>query len=69
VKSLKPQLSVLTGDVTTFLCIAVLEEVFVVAFFVFTDMKLDRLPLALRSGAKVHELREAFGSDHRASIA
>jgi hypothetical protein len=44
VESLRSQFSVLTGDVTTFLCMAVLEEIFVVAFFVFTGMRLERLP-------------------------
>lgn len=52
VGSLRSQFGVLTGDVTTFLCMAVLEEIFVVAFFVFTGMRLERLPPALRNGAK-----------------
>jgi hypothetical protein len=52
VGSLRSQFSVLTGDVTTFFCIAVLEEIFVVVFFVFTGMRLERLPPALRNGAK-----------------
>ncbi len=60
VQSLRPHFSVLTGDVTTFLCMAVVEEIFVVAFFVFTGMRLDRLPPALRDGAKVDDSREAL---------
>jgi len=55
VESLRPQFSVLTGNVTTFLFMAVLEEIFVVAFFIFTGMRLDRLPPALRNGAKPHD--------------
>lgn len=55
VEGLRPQFSVLTGDVTTFLCMAVLEEIFVVAFFVFTGMRLDRLPTELKNGTKPHD--------------
>ncbi|CZR65964.1 uncharacterized protein PAC_15864 [Phialocephala subalpina] len=61
VESLRPQFSVLTGGVTKFLCMAVLEEIFVVAFFVFTGMRLERLPPALRNGAKPRDSREAIG--------
>ncbi|PMD30118.1 hypothetical protein L207DRAFT_641962 [Hyaloscypha variabilis F] len=59
VQNLRPQFSVLTGDVTTFLFMAVIEEIFVVAVFVFTGMRLDRLPPDLRNGAKVDDSREA----------
>lgn len=52
VESLRPQFSVLVGNVTTFLCMAALEEIFVVAFFVYTGMRLEQLPPALRNGAK-----------------
>jgi hypothetical protein len=54
VESLRPQFSVLTGDVTTFSCMAVLEEIFVAAFFVFTGMRLERLPPVLRNSSKPH---------------
>ena len=57
VESLRSQFSVLTGDVTTFLCMAVLEEIVVVALFVFTGLRLERLPPALREGAKTHDSR------------
>jgi hypothetical protein len=58
-ESLRSQFSVLAGNVTTFLCMAVLEEVFVVAFFVFTGMRLARLPPALRDDAKPQDPRDA----------
>lgn len=54
---LRSQFSVLAGDVTTFLCMAVLEEIFVVAFFVFTGMRLERLPPALRNDGKPDDPR------------
>jgi hypothetical protein len=41
------------------LFMAVIEEIFVVAVFVFTGMRLDRLPPDLRNGAKVDDSREA----------
>lgn len=63
VGSLRPQFSVLTGDVTTFLCMAVLEEIFVVAFIVFAGMKLERLPPGLRgNGAQTRKARKSGGS-------
>ena len=62
VGSLRSNFSVLTGDVTIFLCMAVLEEIFVVAFFVFTGMRLERLPPALRNGAKSREPGEIVES-------
>jgi hypothetical protein len=65
VESLRSQFSVLTGDVTTFLYMAVLEEIFVVAFFVFTGMRLDRLPPALKNGAKPEDSREAVETRSR----
>lgn len=52
VESLRSEFSVLTGNVTAFLFMAVTEEIFVVAFFVFTGMSLERLPPALRTGAR-----------------
>ena len=59
VESLRPQFSVLTGDVTTFLFMAVLEEICVAGFFVFTGLRLDRLPPALRKkGAKPRDPRD-----------
>lgn len=58
VESLRAQFSVLTGSVTAFLCMAVLEEIFVVASFVFTGMRLDRLPPELRAGAKPRDSGE-----------
>jgi hypothetical protein len=60
VESLRPQFSVLMGDVTTFLCMAVLEEIFVVAFFIFMGMRLERLPAELKTGAKP---RDVTGDD------
>ena len=56
-ESLRSQFSVLAGNVTIFLCMAVLEEIFVVAFFVFTGMRLERLPPALRDDAKSEDPR------------
>jgi hypothetical protein len=56
-ESLRSQFSVLAGNVTIFLCLAVLEEIFVVAFFVFTGMRLERLPPALRDDAKPDDQR------------
>lgn len=58
VASLRPELSVLTGNVTIFLFMAVLEEIFVVAAFVYTGMGLELLPPVLRNGAKSHNSRE-----------
>jgi len=51
VDSLRPQFSVLTGDVTTFLCMAVLEEIIVVGIIVYTGMRLDKLPAELRKAS------------------
>ena len=65
VESLRFQFSVLTGDVTTFLGMAVLEEIFVVAFFVFTGMRLERLPPALRKGVKPRGSRAVVESSSR----
>ena len=56
-ESLRSQFSVLAGNVTIFLCMAVLEEIFVVVFFVFTGMRLERLPPALRDDAKSEDPR------------
>ncbi|KUJ22316.1 uncharacterized protein LY89DRAFT_575798 [Mollisia scopiformis] len=60
VESLRSQFGVLTGDVTVFLCMAVLEEIIVVALFVYTGMRLERLPPALRNGAKPRDSREVI---------
>lgn len=60
VESLRPQFSVLTGNVTIFLFMAVFEEIFVAAFFVYTGMRLDRLPPELRTGAKPRDVREVM---------
>ncbi|KAJ5649047.1 uncharacterized protein N7484_002770 [Penicillium longicatenatum] len=43
VPSLRAHFSVLTGDVTTFLCMDVLEEIVVVAVYVFFGMGLEQL--------------------------
>ncbi|KAJ5673478.1 hypothetical protein N7507_002605 [Penicillium longicatenatum] len=43
VPSLRAHFSVLTGDVTTFLCMDVLEEIVVVAVYVFLGMGLEQL--------------------------
>ena len=56
-EGLRSQFSVLAGNVTTFLCMAVLEEIFVVAFFIFTGMRLERLPPALRNDGKPDDPR------------
>jgi len=58
VESLRAKFSVLTGDITAFLCMAVLEEIFVVAFLMFTGMRLDRLPSALRNAGKPRDSTE-----------
>jgi hypothetical protein len=57
VERLRPQFSVLTGDVSTFLFIAVVEEIFVVAFFVFTGMRLGSLSASLKNGTKPRHSR------------
>jgi hypothetical protein len=54
---LRPKFSVLTGDVSTFLFMAVIEEIFVVAFFVFTGMRLESLSLTTKNGAKPRNSR------------
>ncbi|KJZ72365.1 hypothetical protein HIM_08291 [Hirsutella minnesotensis 3608] len=48
VPSRRRRFGVLTGDVTIFLCMAVLEEIFTVAAYVFVGMRLDKLPPELR---------------------
>ena len=58
-KALRGEFGVLTGNVTIFLCMAVIEEIVVVAFFVFTGMRLERLPPALRNGAKPGSVERA----------
>ena len=60
VESLRSQFGVLTGDVSTFLCMAVLEEIVVVAFFVFTGMRLERLSPAFKNGAEPHDRTEVI---------
>jgi hypothetical protein len=50
VERLRSQFSILTGDVTTFLCMDVIEEIFVVAFFVFTGMGLVPFSPELKNG-------------------
>lgn len=52
VESLRGEFSVLTGSVTIFLCMAVIEEIIVVALFVLAGLSLERLPPALRTGVK-----------------
>jgi len=47
-----------TGDIIAFLYMAILEEIFVVAFFMFAGMRLDRLPSALRNAGKPRDSRE-----------
>lgn len=52
VENLRPQFSVLIGDVTVFLCMAVLEEIFVVGFIVIVGLGLERLSPELRKASK-----------------
>ena len=47
--SLRSQFQPLIGNVTAFLCMAVLEEIFIVACFVFVGMRLNPLPPELKS--------------------
>lgn len=54
VDSLTLQFNVLVGDVTIFLCMSVLEEIFIVGMIVLTGLRLHPLPPELRNGAKPH---------------
>ncbi|KAJ5113097.1 hypothetical protein N7456_001631 [Penicillium angulare] len=45
---LRPEFNQLTGNVTILLCMAVLEEIFVVAFFVISGLRLAKLPESMR---------------------
>ena len=49
VQSLRAQFNPLIGNVTTFLCMAVLEEIFIVACYIFIGMRLESLPPELKS--------------------
>lgn len=59
VRSLRGEFGVLTGNVTAFLCMSVLEEIIVVAFFVLAGMSLDRLPPEMKTGARPIEVNDS----------
>lgn len=66
-ESLRAEFGVLTGNKTIFLRIAVIEGILVFALFVFTGLRLQRLPPSLRSGDKsgVEEGAVELGSRDR----
>ncbi|RDW59261.1 hypothetical protein BP5796_12185 [Coleophoma crateriformis] len=49
VPSLRSQFNALIGNVTTYLCMAVLEEIVIVACYIFVGMRLELLPEELKS--------------------
>jgi hypothetical protein len=49
ISSIRPRYNVILGNVTIYLCMDVLEEIFVVACYVFIGMRLDLLPPELKS--------------------
>ena len=50
VESLRAMFSVLTGDVTVFMCMAVLEIIFTIAHITFDRIRLERRPPGVRKG-------------------